>query len=521
MPYCIYLRKSRADLEAEAHGEGETLARHEHSLLALAKKMHLTIGAIYREIVSGETIDARPVMQQLLTEVEAGNWEGVLVMEVERLARGDTMDQGRVAKSFKYNGTKIITPMKTYDPDNEFDEEYFEFGLFMSRREFKTINRRIQRGRVASVKEGKYIASSAPYGYRKVKIKKDKGYTLEIIPEQAEVIRNIFDWYANGIVLPDGSRQHAGTPVIAKELDRLKIKPPTGEFWSPYTIRGMLKNPVYCGKIRWGYQKEKKQYENGTAHKTRTKAKEYLYVDGIHPAIIDEVTFRKVSNLLTANRKNTVQSTVMQNPLSGIVYCGKCGHLMTRLSPNPKTPYAAIKCPNRYCDCVSAPLDLVEQCILSGLSDWLEKYKLQLQPSIDDAASLDFKKNAIADAHRQMDTLNKQLETTYTLLEQGVYTVPIFTERQRNISASIQALAEAIQSMEADYATALSRQEQREEFIPKVERILSSYYDVNSAATKNEMLKEVLTRATYTKSVKNSRTQRDLASFEIELFPRI
>lgn len=56
---------------------------------------------------------------------------GVLVVEVERLARGDTSDQGRVAKTFKFSDTLIITPSKTYDPNNEYDEEYFEFGLFM------------------------------------------------------------------------------------------------------------------------------------------------------------------------------------------------------------------------------------------------------------------------------------------------------------------------------------------------------------------------------------------------------
>lgn len=132
--YCIYLRKSRVDIEAEAHGEGETLARHEKLLLEVAKRGPYNITQIYREIVSGETIAARPVVQHLLQEVEDGKWEGVLVVEVERLARGDTIDQGVMAQAFKYSGTKIITPLKVYDPANEFDEEYFEFGLFMSRR---------------------------------------------------------------------------------------------------------------------------------------------------------------------------------------------------------------------------------------------------------------------------------------------------------------------------------------------------------------------------------------------------
>lgn len=141
MSYCIYLRKSRAD--KELCSEEEVLKRHETTLLELAKNRSYNITKIFREVVSGETLAARPQMQELLSEVENGLWEGVLVMEVERLARGNSVDQGIVSQAFKYSNTLIITPTKTYNPANEFDEEYFEFGLFMSRREYKTINRRL------------------------------------------------------------------------------------------------------------------------------------------------------------------------------------------------------------------------------------------------------------------------------------------------------------------------------------------------------------------------------------------
>ena len=205
--YSLYLRKSRADLEAEERGEGETLARHEKMLIELARRYGFSIGKIYREIVSGESIESRPVVQELLRDVESGRWKGVLVVEVERLARGDTMDQGRVAKSFKFSNTKIITPIKIYDPNNEFDEEYFEFGLFMSRREYKTINRRLQRGRVSSVKEGKFVGSIAPYGYDRVKIKKDKGFTLAK-NDEAPTVEKIFNLYAyNDIAINEVARQ--------------------------------------------------------------------------------------------------------------------------------------------------------------------------------------------------------------------------------------------------------------------------------------------------------------------------
>ena len=106
MPYAMYLRKSRADMEAEARGEGETLAKHEKALTELAKRHSLAVVKQYREIVSGENIAARPQMQALLADVNDGKYDGVLVMEIERLARGDTIDQGVVAQAFKTSGTK-------------------------------------------------------------------------------------------------------------------------------------------------------------------------------------------------------------------------------------------------------------------------------------------------------------------------------------------------------------------------------------------------------------------------------
>ena len=251
--YLIYLRKSRSDLEAEAHGEGETLSRHEHTLLELAKRQHLNVTDIYREVVSGDTI-------------------AVLVMEVERLARGDTIDQGIIAQTFKFSGTKIITPIKTYDPDNEFDEEYFEFGLFMSRREYKIINRRLQRGRLASAKEGKWPSGLAPFGYRRVKLKNEKGCSLEPIEEQAAIVRMIFDLYTVGLQDEDGSARPLSLGSIATRLNDMHIPSPSGSQWARITIRGIIKNPTYIGMVRWGSRETKKKVVDGKVVSVRGPA---------------------------------------------------------------------------------------------------------------------------------------------------------------------------------------------------------------------------------------------------------
>ena len=303
--YSLYLRKSRNDLEAEERGEGETLARHEKMLMELARRYGFSIGKIYREIVSGESIEARPVVQELLRDVESGRWKGVLVVEVERLARGDTMDQGRVAKSFKFSNTKIITPIKIYDPNNEFDEEYFEFGLFMSRREYKTINRRLQRGRVSSVREGKFVGSVAPYGYERVKLIKDKGFSLQKNNE-APIVEKIFNLYAyNDISINE----------VARQLNLGGFRPRKAEKWTISAIKDILSNPIYIGKIRWDSRKVVKEYKNGKIVNTRPRNSNYILCDGLHEPIIDIDTWNIVQEKRSKHVPAVVHNKIVQNPL--------------------------------------------------------------------------------------------------------------------------------------------------------------------------------------------------------------
>ena len=224
----MYLRKSRADKDYESLSTETILNRHEKTLMELAQKHNYDISKIFREVVSGETLSQRPQMQILLNEVENNMYDGVLVMEVERLARGNSVDQGIIAQAFKYSNTLIITPTKTYDPQNEFDEEYFEFGLFMSRREYKTINRRLNAGRLASCKEGKFVGSVTPYGYTKEKGK------LVIDEKEAQMVKYIFHQYATGNTSTKrlerdlyelGYRNHRGGKVDSNVIKHIIVNP--------------------------------------------------------------------------------------------------------------------------------------------------------------------------------------------------------------------------------------------------------------------------------------------------------
>lgn len=521
--YCAYLRKSRADRDAEIRGEEETLKRHRRILEEYADKSHITISKFYNEVVSGETIDARPMVQELLADVEAGKWDGVLVVEVERLARGNTKDQGTVADAFKYSGTRIITPSKTYDPNDEFDEEYFEFGLFMSRREYKTINRRLQRGRIASVKEGKFIGSTAPYGYRKIKIPQDKGYTLEIIPEEAAVVRQIFEWYCHGELLPDNTYRRLGPDAIALRLDTLGVKPTMNENWAKATISDMLRNKIYAGYVIFGRQKEVKSSVNGKIVKMRKSNPDPICVKGRHPAIIDEATFCLAESLRKENRKNTLPSSqILQNPLSGIVYCKKCGQLMTRLAPNSRNRYSTLKCPNKYCNNVSSPIFLVEGQILQFLRNWLATYELNRKtiPVVSMFQEIENKQAIITKIESEIAGLQAQLDRAYDFLEQGIYTVDVFQQRSALLNKNIEQLKDSLDLVRKEINRMEQLRLERELYAPKVRNLLESY-QTNSAASNNQILKEVIDKVTYIKETPNRRGGLYNANFSLEIFPKV
>ena len=501
--YCIYLRKSRADLEAEMHGEGETLKRHQDILLALAKKMNLSIGKIYSEIVSGETIASRPEMQQLLNDVESGMWEGVLVVEVERLARGDTMDQGLVSQTFKISGTKIITPVKIYDPNNEFDEEYFEFGLFMSRREYKTINRRLQRGRMQSVSEGKYVGNIAPYGYSREKIKGDKGYKLVINEAEAPAVKLVFDLYTN---------KKIGSNLIAKELDKLNFKPRNKELWSEQSVRSILENPVYTGKIRWGARATQKKSVNGSICKSRPRATEYQLVNGLHEPIISEDIFNQAQAVKQGKVISTTTSKrPIVNPLASLIVCEKCGRKMIMRVHKASRP--SLMCQNPHCDNVSSPVEEVEAKLLESLELWLEKYKLDIKetPTID---LTEKKESALAEYLSEKEKLQIQQSKLHDLLEQGVYTIDTFLERSKTLSERQQAIDDKVTLLQAEIAS--EKQRKRHNIIPKLDNLLKIYFSTDDIKMKNDLLKDVLQKAVYKKD-KNS----SMCEFNLTIYPKI
>lgn len=506
----IYLRKSRADLELESRSEVDVLARHEAELRRNAARLGRTVTAVYREVVSGDTISDRPEMMKLLHEVELGKWDAVHVVETSRLARGDTIDQGIVARAFQLSGTLIITPSKIVDPNNEYDEDYFEFDLFMSRREYKAITRRQQRGRLASIHEGKWVANRAPYGYDRVKISGDKGWTLAP-NDDADTVKAIFAWYSSGTL---------GVSLIVRRLNETGIPSPSGKDWTNAVVRGILANPAYAGKIAWGRRAGVKTVKDGDVTRSRPRASEYTLVQGLHPALVSDEVFDAVQLRLTQNPSRPgPKQAEMKNPLSGLVYCSKCGRAMVRRPYGNGYPDGLI-CPYTSCDTVSSTLAVVEEVVLSALRLWLADLDAGVRPEdTTEAAELLTVERSVKAAEKDLEDLHKQLTRIYDLTEQGVYSSDDFLTRSReNAARRADTEARLLElSRRADALREIIKN--REQLAPDLRHVLDAYPLAATPAEKNALLRTVLSRVEYTKtSRERSRSGSDL---HIDLYPRI
>lgn len=509
MPYLIYLRKSRADQEAELRGEGETLARHRDTLLRLAKQRGYTIGAVYEEVVSGDTIASRPKMQQLLTEVEAGAWEGVICMEVERLARGDSIDQGIVARAFKYTDTLIITPVKTYDPSNEYDEEYFEFGLFMSRREYKTIRRRLNAGVQAARREGKFTGGAAPYGYQKQKLKGEKGGTLVPNPTTAPYVQEIFRWFTE-----DGMNMYQ----IAAQLNALQVPRPSGGLWYHKTVSLLLRNPHYAGYTTSSRRPVKTVIEDGEVKKIRPLVKAPELFEGRHEPLVSRDQWHKAQGMLQLHAAPPVPRGKGQtNAFTGLLYCAECNSKMQRNCFGTQKRSPILFCMTKGCSTISNDYSQIEGMVLDSLRNWLTEYSvLSAEPS---APALDHHHKALKQIAADLKMLDTREAKAFELVETGVYSPALYLDRKAAIDAERVALEGKQRAVTKEISVLQDEQRLRREFLPRVRHVLDAYGEAENAHEQNLLLKSVIVKIVYKK------TRRTLpnapSDLSLQVFPRL
>lgn len=505
--YAIHLRKSRTDLEAEARGEGESLARHKKTLMDLAERRGYDVTEIYSEgVVSGDRLSDRPEMQRLLADVALGKYEGVLDMEIARLTRGDAMDQGRILMTFKYSGCKIITPDRTYNPADDFDEDYLQNDMMHSRRELKWQKKRLQRGRDTSAEEGRW-QGPAPYGYTKVKIPRDKGYTLEPDPNTAPFVAMAFDMYVSS---------DAGGSAIADQLNDLGSRTAKGHLWTANAVRQMVNNPVYCGRVTWNKRVSKPTFVGGELKFVRVPNPNATNAEGLHPGLVSEEVFARVQRIRRAHDKtHKHNSAPTRNPLAGLVFCGECGHALVRKDNcgAQGSKYDMLRCTTPDCPTCGTSLALVEEIVLAMVGQWALMPERDVMQEITDASH----RAALDTARAHIDKLKAQRARIFEAYEDGAYDTPTFVSRRTAKDAEISSAEAALRQLEK--GAPLTRDQLIRKQLPQIRRVLDLYPTMETPQERNRLLKTVISRIVYKKPQRSYRNQDPALHLSLDIFP--
>lgn len=483
--YAMYLRKSRVDLELEAISKEETLASHKKMLYALAERKGILPSqiTIYHEIVSGDSIDEREEVQRLLADVHKGMYTAVLVTEIERLARGNTRDQGEVADAFTFSDTKIFTLQKDYDPNSEIDQEYFEFGLFMARREYKTTRRRLQAGKEQAVKDGNYILPEPPFGFSIVKESRKCRYLVEK-PEESQYVKMVFDWY---------TEDRKPTSWIAKQLTLMGVPTRRGnKDWSRATIKDILFNAHYMGKVSWGHQQTVKEKDPATG-KVKKKRKSNLaptLYEGKHEGFISEEQFWKVRTIYGSQAPAKL-NTELSNPLSGILVCQRCGRAINYIAFSDNR-VSRLHHPRglHVCKMKSISADVVTEALINALKAYIVDFQVKMEGGNVDTEA-DRQRQAIAAMEAELakqERMKKRLFESWEA-DDGMYTKDEFIERKGMYNQTIENLQKEIAEMKKATPAPVDYEEQIFNFHSMIDCLNNP--DLN-ARTKNNFLKEFI-----------------------------
>lgn len=502
--WILYLRKSRQDDPNET--VEEVLAKHEAQLQEWAEReLGVTIPEenIYREIVSGESIDAREEIKKVLARIEDPAVAGVIVMEPSRLSRGDLADCSKIIDSFRFSRSVVATPYMTYDLNNKMERKFFKDELLRGNDFLEYTKEILWRGRVAAHKRGCYLAKTAPYGYKKVKVGKD--HTLEIIEDQAEIVRLVFDLYTKEVRTPY---------QIACRLNDMGIPSPTGGKWPKDTIRTMLRNPHYAGYVAFNRIKTTPVLENGeVVYKRITQAEEdQIISEGKHTAIIDRDVWEAAKALVARHpRVNYERET--KNPYASVLVCGKCGRAMA-LHPY-KHAEDRFTCKLRPPCFKSVKASALHEAVLVSLEE-AELPALELKVTNGDGDARKIQQRLLAKLERQMEEYRAQEERQYDLLETSPnYTQEVFDRRNKALREKMDSCQEAIYKAKS----ALPQSVDYAERVTALKAAIDILRDETAApAEQNRIVKAIVERIEFTSVPSDKENRKRLRGGEVSPF---
>ena len=471
----LYLRKSRGDEET-------ALEKHKAVLMEIVQR-HGWKFEVLEEIGTSDSIDYRPKVVKLLSEVADGIYDAVLVVDLDRFSRGDLSDQARWRKAFESSGTLIITPTNVYNLANDETALMADIEGVFARHEYRMIVKRLRQGKRIGAKMGRWTNGPAPMPYVYNPVTRQ----LDVDPEKLEVYE----------LIKRRALDNAPLYKLAVELNLMGVPSPKGGMWTATTIHRMMTSEVHLGRIV--------QNKSTGSYHQKKKAKplqknprdEWVVAEGTHQPVKTPEEHLRILELFERRKMAAPKARAGIRDLSGLVRCGLCGSSLQFLNKPRRMEIKKCQhmdpmgnvCPNRGADIAY---------VYRELNRFLAHYKESLTSPQTNG------NGRRSDLESKLKLLIVHIADLTEAVEriQDLYIMKRFskTELEERLSRQDQLIREARDEMKRLREVLASDGPSSQERLSKLEDALKVIGDPTAPSPeKNRLLKKVVSRILFTR----------------------
>lgn len=276
---------------------------------------------------SGTNFD-RPSFKKMLSDIDEGKINLVIVKDLSRFGR-NYVEAGMYVQRFTDSNIRFIAADDNYDSLVNSDDLLFPIKNVVNEMYASDVSKKTKAAKKAKARDGQFIGSKAPFGY---KIDPNDRHHLIVDEPAAQVVKRIFRLASEGVGYNKMAKifreEKVLTPITYFNLnnpDYFKSDYWRKEFdWHVTSIRAILNNQVYLGKLVYGKQRNKSMKSK---EKVRNPKEDWIVVENCHEPIITQELWDTVHKILNAKHRPAKAGEVQM--FAGLLYCSDCGHCLT------------------------------------------------------------------------------------------------------------------------------------------------------------------------------------------------
>ena len=338
----IYCRLSQDDGSA---GESGSMQTQKTLLTQYCKEHSIHVADYYCDDGWSGTNFDRPEFQRMLEDIEAGKINTVVVKDLSRFGREYAQMGLYIEHYFEEKGIRFIAVAEGIDSQKGLDNLVLPMTYVINSLYARQASAKTKAAHRARAGSGMFIGSRAPFGYQK---DPNDRHHLIVDPEAAEVVRSIFRMFADGIGYVRMTKLLREQNVLNPQAYFNQNNPDyykTSDYWrKPFdwhatSIRAILNNPVYLGKLVFGRSKTKGFFDKRRVH---TEESEWVVAENTHEPLITQEQWDTVHQMMKARRRENGTGAVQ--PFVGLVKCANCGSSLNLSYDKRKGRYTSFSC---------------------------------------------------------------------------------------------------------------------------------------------------------------------------------